>query len=62
MLETQSITCPYCWQSVAIQIDLSAGDQDYVEDCSVCCQPIALRIRVGLDASLLDIEVARENE
>ena len=26
-------------------LDLSAGDQTYVEDCEVCCNPISVRFR-----------------
>ncbi len=37
---TQRIACPYCGEPVEIAIDLSAGDQDDVQDCTVCCSPI----------------------
>jgi len=36
-------TCPYCWEDITMVFDLSASDQSYVEDCEVCCNPIALR-------------------
>ncbi|NNF17627.1 MAG: CPXCG motif-containing cysteine-rich protein, partial [Gammaproteobacteria bacterium] len=38
--ETHSITCPHCWQILEILIDPSAGDQEYTEDCQVCCHPM----------------------
>jgi transcription elongation factor Elf1 len=38
-------TCPYCWESITMLLDLSAADQTYVEDCEVCCNPITLRFR-----------------
>lgn len=34
------IHCPYCAEPMAIVLDLSAGDQSYVEDCEICCQPM----------------------
>lgn len=34
------IHCPYCGEPMTIVLDLSAGDQSYVEDCQVCCQPM----------------------
>jgi len=35
-----TVTCPYCGETVTIAIDPGSGDeQDYVEDCPVCCQP-----------------------
>ncbi len=36
MLESQMYQCPYCWGEVEALLDLSAGDQEYVEDCPVC--------------------------
>lgn len=40
--EAREITCPYCWQTVTIFLDLSAGAQNYYEDCPVCCRAIAI--------------------
>ncbi len=34
------IACPHCGETIPIAIDLSAGDQDDVQDCTVCCSPI----------------------
>ncbi|MBK8465266.1 MAG: CPXCG motif-containing cysteine-rich protein [Chloracidobacterium sp.] len=36
-------TCPYCWQEISFVLDLSAGEQSYVEDCEVCCRPIEVK-------------------
>ena len=38
-------TCPYCWESITMLLDLTAMDQSYVEDCEVCCNPVSLRFR-----------------
>ena len=46
MLETRYITCPYCGETFDTTVDLSAGDQDYVEDCRVCCRPIEFELRL----------------
>jgi transcription elongation factor Elf1 len=54
MLETVRIQCPYCGERVSLSVDTTAGDQDMIEDCQVCCQPIALTVRVsdaGVDVS-----------
>lgn len=53
------VTCPYCWETVTLPLDLSAGDQDYTEDCPVCCQPMAVRLRVAGASYVVDVE--REN-
>lgn len=36
------ITCPHCWETITVWLDLSAGSQSYYEDCPVCCRAIAL--------------------
>lgn len=43
-------TCPYCWEHITMLLDLSADQQSYVEDCEVCCNPIALHFEVEDDA------------
>jgi len=45
-LETVAIQCPYCWESFTINVDCSVASQEYVEDCEVCCQPIALTVSI----------------
>lgn len=40
-METEHFfTCPHCWQTVSIVLDLSVEEQSYIEDCEVCCNPI----------------------
>ncbi len=36
------ITCPYCWETINITVDGSVPEQQYIEDCQVCCNPIEL--------------------
>ena len=43
-LESVLITCPYCGEQIDLVIDCSVEQQEYIEDCSVCCQPITLSI------------------
>jgi transcription elongation factor Elf1 len=35
-------TCPHCWQTISMILDLSIEDQSYVEDCEVCCNPVQI--------------------
>ncbi len=44
-LDQRSVHCPYCGERIVLQIDCSAGDQAYSEDCGVCCRPIEVAIR-----------------
>ncbi|HVB32102.1 MAG: CPXCG motif-containing cysteine-rich protein [Gemmatimonadaceae bacterium] len=35
-----TVLCPYCAEEVEITLDPGGGpEQEYVEDCEVCCQP-----------------------
>lgn len=60
MLEDVQVQCPFCGEAIWLGVDLSAGDQGYTEDCSVCCNPIAVRVVVAPDASTADVMVERE--
>jgi len=42
-LEEHFFQCPYCWENISILLDPSAADQQFVEDCEVCCNPIEIR-------------------
>ena len=35
-----AVQCPYCWESFTLLIDGSVQNQEYIEDCEVCCRPI----------------------
>jgi phage terminase large subunit GpA-like protein len=43
-IETE-ITCPHCGEVFPLQIDTSQREQSLIEDCTVCCRPIALTIQ-----------------
>lgn len=60
MIESAPVTCPYCWETIELEMDLSAGDAVYSEDCSVCCHPLIVRLRVGEDGDF-SVEVEAEN-
>lgn len=52
----RAITCPHCWETIEVVVDLSVPEQSYVEDCSVCCRPMLLSINVA-DGENADIGV-----
>lgn len=62
MLRPYSVECPYCGENFETTIDTSAGDQDYVEDCYVCCQPINFCVTVDYDGNLRNVETRSDNE
>jgi hypothetical protein len=60
LIQAETITCPYCWESIEITLDLSVDAQQQVEDCSVCCRPIVVRYRAE-DGELTELEAHAEN-
>ena len=59
--EEIEIECPYCGERITLLVDGSAGSQEYIEDCQVCCRPINLYVTVNEDG-LPQVEVRREDE
>ena len=47
MLESEDYPCPYCGEWVNALLDLSCGDQQYIEDCPVCCRPIVFTLHTN---------------
>lgn len=40
------VCCPYCGEISEIGLDPGSGtEQEYVEDCPVCCRPWRVRLR-----------------
>ena len=62
MIELVTITCPYCGESYATQVDLSTGSQRYIEDCAVCCKPIEIALRVSEEGELLEIATTTDHD
>jgi hypothetical protein len=60
MKDEASYICNSCGEEVVLPIDLSAGsEQEYVEDCPVCCCPNVIHVEVDEDG---DVRVWAEKE
>lgn len=55
-----TVRCPYCWQVNEVALDPgSGGEQEYVEDCQVCCRPWRVRVAYREDGSAeVEVEAA----
>jgi len=60
-LLARDVNCPYCGESINILIDCSIPQQDYIEDCQVCCRPINMAIQVDYEGEV-SIVTSHENE
>lgn len=46
-------TCPHCGEQVEVVVDPGGGaEQEYVEDCEVCCRPWHVRVTYDDDGEL----------
>ena len=47
-----TVQCPYCHEMVEIGLDPASGaEQEYVEDCQVCCRPWKVVVCYNEDGS-----------
>ena len=61
MGDTEEVFRPYCGQAIEVVIDASAGSQEYVEDCEICCRPIIFTVRKDRLGEF-SVNVRQENE
>ncbi len=61
MDEPPVVSCPYCGERVEVAIDPSAGSHATIEDCTVCCHPMELRVEVGRGGEVI-VEARRDDE
>jgi hypothetical protein len=49
--ETEAlVNCPYCGESTEVALDPGSGsNQEYIEDCQVCCRPILMYVKYARD-------------
>jgi transcription elongation factor Elf1 len=59
-LSSKYITCPYCGENFELIVDCSIPEQEYIEDCEVCCRPITLLI--SIEGNNVNIISKHENE
>ena len=60
-LQEHSVQCPYCGETIEVLIDCSVPQQNYIEDCQVCCRPIIFNVYIDADESVR-LSVSSEDE
>jgi len=61
MLEIAEKDCPYCGEPLSLQVDISVGSQNYIEDCAVCCRPMVVDLELDLNGDW-QLRLAREDD
>lgn len=55
------VRCPFCAESIEIVVDDGGGEeQEYIEDCSVCCRPIRFVVHTPLRGDAPSVQAYRE--
>ena len=57
-----AVDCPYCGESFETDVDTSAGNQDTIEDCPVCCRPIEFHLETGPDDDVISLTTRRDDD
>ncbi|MEM6509742.1 MAG: CPXCG motif-containing cysteine-rich protein [Pseudomonadota bacterium] len=60
-LTEKKITCPYCGEQIDILLDPADLNQQYIEDCQVCCKPINFLVFESIDEEL-SVTVSSDDE
>ncbi len=60
-LDEQIIYCPYCGEAQSVLIDLSVNEQEYIEDCQICCRPINFSLIIDEEDNI-QLSCRHENE
>jgi hypothetical protein len=55
------VVCPYCGEPSTISVVPGEEDDEFVQDCPVCCRPWKVRVRYRRDGSA-DVSVGAEGE
>ena len=46
MMPSVMVHCPYCGEAIELLVEDSVEQQQYIEDCQVCCRPIVVSAEV----------------
>ncbi len=60
-MEEREISCPFCGEAITLLIDCSVPEQQYTEDCQVCCSPILISVEINHDGHITLINAVQEN-
>ena len=60
-VDATKVACPYCGETIEVLIDCSVEQQNYIEDCQVCCRPIGFDVSVDSEGDFF-VMVSHEDE
>jgi transcription elongation factor Elf1 len=61
MDDAVEVSCPYCGEPSTVSVGADEEDEEFVQDCPVCCRPWKVRIRIRRDGTA-EVSVVAEGE
>lgn len=61
MTDLVTVSCPYCGERIDVAVDTSAGEQEYIEDCQVCCRPMVVSAWIDDDGQARAMVTAEDD-
>ena len=58
-IDSYKVRCPNCGEIIVLTVDCSIEQQEYIEDCQVCCQPILINVHIhkeNFDVSVRNLD------
>ncbi len=63
MLNSLTVSCPYCSTGFDLLVDTSQGSHTQWEDCPRCCAPIQVDVAVSLHSGELEqVTLGRDDD
>ena len=59
--DTVEVFCPYCGEPSTITVEPGEEDEEWVQDCPVCCRPWKVRVKFRRDGTA-DVTVGADGE
>lgn len=60
-LTETTVSCPYCGEAIEVLLNPEDAQQEYIEDCQVCCKPITFVVTSANNGDL-SVVVYSEDE
>ncbi|GGI85408.1 CPXCG motif-containing cysteine-rich protein [Shewanella gelidii] len=60
--QTRTIACPHCGHHQQVDIDATLGNQEYFDDCRICCNPIHMRLHIDEMNKKIELFIDSDDE
>lgn len=54
--------CPFCGHTVHLSLEVTDDDQEYIEDCSNCCNPIHIKVHKDEQHHRIQLHIDADDE